>query len=174
MDFGDQGANVAFFEIRIEETTTAVEFFRVWTQNYTGAPGGWSGGSAAFSVEATGRATLSFTGTGASWIGWRGPQQGIANVYLDNVAVGSIDAYAPANAVQTVLYSSPPLPLGPHTLAIEVTRTKNAASSDYFVAVDAFDVTGAPTDTTPRRRHWSSPRRCARSKLASWRRGSSK
>src|SRR5205814_7774085 len=75
--------------IRIEETTSAVEFFRVWTQNYTGAPGGWSGGSAAFSVEATARATLSFTGTGASWIGWRGPQQGIANGDRHNVASGT-------------------------------------------------------------------------------------
>ena len=27
-------------------------------------------------------------------------------------------------------------------------RTKNAASSDFLVVVDAFDVTGAPADTT--------------------------
>src|SRR5439155_18756715 len=37
----------------------------------------------------------------------------------------------------------------PHTLTIEVTRTKNPASSDYFVVVGAFDVTGAGPDTTP-------------------------
>jgi len=30
-----------------------------------------------------------------------------------------------------------------------VTRTKNAASTDYLVVADAFDVTGAPPDTTP-------------------------
>src|SRR6202035_5844843 len=102
-----------------------------------------------FSVEAAARATLNFNGTGVSWIGWRGPELGIANVYLDDVAVASVDAYAPTNTVQAILYSSPALAAGSHTLAIEVTRTKNDASSDYLVAVDAFDVTGAPPDTTP-------------------------
>jgi hypothetical protein len=135
--------------IRIEETTTAVAFLKVWTQNYTGAPGGWSGGSIAFSVEAGARATLSFNGTGVSWIGRRGPGMGIANLYLDGVAVATVDAYAPTDAVQAVLYTSPAISAGPHTLAVEVTRTKNQASSDFVVVVDAFDVTGAPTDTTP-------------------------
>src|SRR5437899_1049936 len=83
-------ANTTGSTISIEETTTAVEYIRIWTQNYTGTPGGWSGGSVAFSVEATARATLRFTGTGVSWIGWRGPQLGIANVYLDGVAVASV------------------------------------------------------------------------------------
>src|SRR5204863_268576 len=63
-------ANSTGSTIRIDETATAVEFFRVWTQNYSGALGGWSGGTVAFSVEAGARATLNFTGTGASWIGW--------------------------------------------------------------------------------------------------------
>jgi len=142
-------ANNTGSTIRIEETTTAVRFLKVWTQNFAGAPGGWSGGSIAFSVEAAARATVTFTGTGASWVGWRGPQQGIANVYVDGALVGSVDAYAASTAVQAVLYSTPTLALGTHTLAIEVTRTRNAASSDYYVAVDAFDVAGAPPDTTP-------------------------
>jgi hypothetical protein len=143
--------------IRIEESTTAVDLYRVWTRNYAGTPGGWSGGTVAFSVEAAARATLSFTGTGVRWIGWRGPVMGIATLYLDGVVVGSVDAYQPSHAVQAVLYTSPTLSLGPHTLAIEVTRTKNAASSDFFVAVDAFDVSGAPPDTTPPSVEISSP-----------------
>jgi hypothetical protein len=141
-------ANNAGAPTRIEETTTAVSYLKVWTQNYTGAPGGWSGGSIAFSVEAAARATLSFTGTGVSWIGRRSPQAGIANVYLDGAAVATVDAYAPTETVQAVLYTSPPVAQGSHTLAIEVTRTKNQASSDFLVVVDAFDVTGAPPDTT--------------------------
>jgi hypothetical protein len=122
---------------------------KVWTQNYTGAPGGWSGGSIAFSVEAAARATLSFNGTGVSWIGRRGPGMGIANLYLDGAAVATVDAYAPTDTVQAVLYTSPAIAAGSHTLAVEVTRTKNQASSDFVVAVDAFDVMGSPTDTTP-------------------------
>jgi hypothetical protein len=142
-------SNTTGSTIRIEDTTTGITFVRVWTRNYAGTPGGWSGGSVAFSVEAAARATLDFTGTGVSWIGWRGPQLGIANVYLDGAAVGSVDAYSANTTVQAVLYTSPTLSPGPHTLTIEVTRTKNAASTDFYVAVDAFDVAGAPPDTTP-------------------------
>jgi hypothetical protein len=36
------------------------------------------------------------------------------------------------------------LPPGSHSLKIEVTQSKNAASSDYFQSIDAFDITGSP------------------------------
>ena len=49
---------------------------------------------------------------------------------------------------------------GPHTLAIEVTRTKNDAASDYYVIVDAFDVTVAGRRNA--RRHDSANRQLSR------------
>jgi hypothetical protein len=48
------------------------------------APGS---GSTALGFEAGQRATLTFMGTGVSWIGFRGSQVGIADVYLDGVKV---------------------------------------------------------------------------------------
>jgi hypothetical protein len=126
---------------RIEETSSAVTYTGSWTQNYTGAPGGWSGGSVAFSAEAIARATLSFSGTGVSWIGYRAPNTGIANVYLDGTLVATVDTYAPTEQVQAVIYTTSGLSPGSHTLAIEVTGTRNAASSDSLIVVDAFDVT---------------------------------
>ena len=106
-------ANNTGTTIRIEDTTTAVSFFRVWTQNYTGTPGGWSGGSVAFSVEAAARATLTFNGTGANWIGWRGPQTG----HRDRVSrqCGGRDSgrvHADEYRAGRPLYSSPPLAAG--------------------------------------------------------------
>lgn len=135
--------------LRVEESSSSVSFLRVWTRNFQGAPGGWSGGSAAFGVETSARALLNFSGTGVSWIGLRGPNVGIANVYVDGTYTATVDGYAPANEVQAVLFTSHALTPGPHMLAVEVTRTRNAASSDFIVNVDAFDVTGARLDTVP-------------------------
>lgn len=112
----------------------------------------WSGGTAALGVSLGQRATLSFNGTGVSWIGFRGPQTGIANVYLDGAQVATVDPYNPTEVVGAVLFTATGLANGSHTLAIEVTRTRNAAATDYYVVVDAFDVTspggGPPADTT--------------------------
>ena len=133
---------------RIEETSAAVAFVGPWMQGYAGGYS-WSGGTAALGSSASQRATLSFNGTGVRWIGFRGPQTGVANVYLDGTLAGTVDAYAATEAVQAVLFTANWPASAPHTLEIEVTHTKNAASSDYFVVVDAFDLTGAAADTTP-------------------------
>ena len=90
---------------------------------------------------------LGFTGTGVSWISVRGPFVGIANVYVDGARVAVVDGYAPTTETQAVLFTSAALAYGSHTLAIETTRTRNDASSDFTVVVDAFEVTGAPLDT---------------------------
>jgi hypothetical protein len=139
---------------RLEDNNPAISYTPAgsWLEGYTGGFG-WSGGTAALGFTAGQRATLNFNGTGVSWIGFRGPQTGIAIVYLDGAPVATVDAYSPTEILQAALYSATGLANGPHTLAIEVTRTKNDAASDYYVVVDAFEVTsqggGAPTDTTP-------------------------
>ena len=105
-------------------------------------------------------ATLSFTGTGVSWIGFRGPQTGIARVHLDGTLVATVDAYSPTEVTQAVLYTVSGLPNASHQSLIEVTRTKNDASSDFYVIVDAFDITGpggGPADTTPPSVNFTSP-----------------
>ena len=67
---------------------------------------------------------MSFTGTGVSWIGFKGSFAGIANVYLDGPLVATVDSYAAAETVQAVLYATSGLTSGPHTLAIEATGTE--------------------------------------------------
>jgi hypothetical protein len=131
--------------IRIEETSSAVRYVRNWTQdNFDRA---WSGGTAATSSRTNARATLTFTGTGVSWIGFRGPQAGIARVYRDGALVSTIDAFAPQEEVGAILYATTGLTDATHTLTIEVTGTQNPAGDGTgLVAVDAFDVT---TETPP-------------------------
>jgi hypothetical protein len=98
----------------------------------------------------TTRAVFTFRGTRVTWIGSKQPQGGIANVYVDGRFVAEVDTFAPSEQHQVPLFTSAPLPTGIHTLAIEVTGTKSAAStcapatavpSCFGVVVDAFDVT---------------------------------
>ena len=138
---------------RLEDNSSAIAYTTAtpWVLGYTGGFA-WSGGTASLGFAVGQRATLTFNGIGVKWIGFRGPQTGIANVYLDGALVATIDAYNATQITQVVMYTATGLVDGPHTLAIEVTRTKNDAATDYYVVVDAFDVTtnGAPSsDTTP-------------------------
>jgi hypothetical protein len=122
---------------RFEDTNPSVAFTDGWFGN---ADPRWSGGMAALSTTAGAQATFTFTGTSVSWIGFRGPQTGIARVFLDGVLVGDVDTFAPTEESQAVVFTRGDLAAGSHTLTIEVTGLKNAASTDTFIVVDAFDV----------------------------------
>jgi hypothetical protein len=140
---GAASAAVAHAQNRVEETALATTVYTGdWFQSHAERP--WSGGTAAVSNAALARATLIFSGTGVSWLGLRGPQTGIARVYLDGAAQPDVDCYAPTETVQAVLFARSGLAAGAHTLAIEATGTRNPAATDAFIAVDAFDVEGVP------------------------------
>ena len=131
---------VAQGQTRVEETALATTVYTgEWVQNNSDRP--WSGGTAALSNTALSRATLTFSGTGVTWVGLQGPQAGIAKVYLDGAYQVDVDCYATTETVQAVLFSRTGLAAGAHTLAIEATGTMNPAATDAFIVVDAFDVT---------------------------------
>jgi hypothetical protein len=138
-------SNVSESTVRIEDTSSSIAYAGSWSLGNTVRP--WSGGTAALATggpTATGqqtRATLTFTGIAVRWIGYQSPQTGIARVYLDGTLVATIDTYSSVEVVGAVLYEVSGLANMQHTLAIEATGTKNAAASDIFVVVDAFDVT---------------------------------
>ena len=123
---------------RTEQTSAAVTYLGSWISGNTNRP--WSGDTASLGFAAGQRATLNFIGTGVSWIGFKGPQAGIANVYLDGAWVTTVDAYAATEEVQAVLFAASGLTPALHLLTIEATGTKNPSSIDRFVVVDAFDV----------------------------------
>jgi hypothetical protein len=123
--------------MRLEETDPHVTYSAGWIQGNTDRT--WSGGTAAVSTTAGAQAMLSFTGRSVRWIGFRGPQTGIARVSLDGVFLAEVDTFSTTEEVQAVFIAAD-LPNASHTLTIEVTGTKNAASTDAFIVVDAFDV----------------------------------
>ena len=132
-----------------------VIFSGTWDQADTHLP--WSGSGVAnvgdpvfgAKVAETPGANISFTfrGTSIKWIGYSGPDAGIASVKLDEGDPVEVDTYSPASKVQQVVFTATGLADATHTLTITATGRKRDASTAAKIIVDAFDI------TTPGRRH---------------------
>jgi hypothetical protein len=122
---------------RFEQTRAAVSWQGAWDTNVHPSH---SAGTAAISAVSTRQSTFTFNGQRARWIGRRNPASGIAMVILDGVHVANIDSYSATVEAQAVLYTTPPLGPGTHTLTVYVTGNKRAAATGPWVWVDAFDV----------------------------------
>ncbi|MCP2329303.1 galactosylceramidase [Hamadaea flava] len=100
--------------------------------------------------------TFSFNGSTASLIGTRDADGGQADVYVDGVLSGTFDTYAATRQYRRAIYQIPALTAGDHTVRLVVKGTKQAASIDTLVRVDAVETTGGtglktPTGTAPTR-----------------------
>jgi photosystem II stability/assembly factor-like uncharacterized protein len=122
--------------VRYENMREVVHFEGEWTES-TGDE--FSASSITHSDVAGDRATLNFVGTGVSWIGTESDDQGIARVYVDGNYVGDVDQFGDKRTMVRS-YSVTDLAYGPHTIAIEVTGTKDPQSAGYRIALDAFDI----------------------------------
>jgi hypothetical protein len=91
--------------------------------------------------------TLPFRGTGISWVGYRGPDGGIAQVRVDGGPIVEVDTYSPTAKFQEVVFTATGLTDANHTLTITTTGGKNPAASAARIVVDAFNV------MTPGRRY---------------------
>ena len=81
-----------------------------------------------------------FDGVYIQWIGAKGPDYGMADVYIDGVLVASnVDSYSPGFESQAVLFTKVDLAPGSHTLRIVLNGNKNAASTGFNVALDALE-----------------------------------
>src|SRR5437773_6750449 len=70
----------AFAGTRVEQTDPSITYSGNWYSNESGLH---SGGTAALTNARGARATITFTGTGISWIGVADAWSGFATVYLD-------------------------------------------------------------------------------------------
>ncbi len=122
---------------RIEDTDPAVSYTGTWVH---GTDARATGGTYAEANLAGAVATLSFTGTEVRWLGARNSNNGKARVSMDGVFMGEVDTYGPSLEA-AVLFTATGLHSGTHSMTVEVTGTKNPASTDTWVIIDAFDVT---------------------------------
>jgi len=122
----------------LQDTDPDVSYTAGWTLADSSIA--WSGGTAMVSATPGAQATLAFNGTSISWSGASRPNTGIARVYLDGIFAAEVDTYSPVNRIQGIVFTSPPLADGGHTLTIEATGRMNTASTGAQIVVDAFDV----------------------------------
>ena len=84
--------------------------------------------------------TVPFTGSQARLYGDFGPSQGIAAFSIDGGAETDVDLYAPKQADNLVIFSTPLLKEKNHTLKVRVTGLKNPASFGYAVTTTHADI----------------------------------
>ncbi|WP_432843026.1 hypothetical protein [Dactylosporangium sp. CA-092794] len=112
----------------------------------TGVPDMYAG-TANWSFVAGATATFRFTGTQAALHAVRDVDQGRMTVAVDGGAASTVDNYAPARNASGVVWTSPVLANGPHTLTIVNTGQRNPASTGTNIALDRADVTTAAVST---------------------------
>jgi hypothetical protein len=138
-----------------QDTNPELQYTSGWVKSANNQ--GWSGSgvsnlpelpvTAHETAAANESMTVPFRGTGISWVGYRGPDAGIATVQIDGGAATQVDLYAPAASYQPVVFTATGLADASHTLKITATGGKNNASAGSRVVVDALEV------LTPGRRY---------------------
>nr|WP_300144603.1 Ig-like domain-containing protein [Propionicimonas sp.] len=84
--------------------------------------------------------TLTFTGTGISWLGTKTKASGKAVVYIDNVKKKTIDLYSSKTAYKKTLWTSAKLSDNVHTIKVVVLGSKRKSAKGYDVSLDAFTI----------------------------------
>ncbi|GAA2576239.1 hypothetical protein GCM10010399_02360 [Dactylosporangium fulvum] len=105
----------------------------------TGIPDMYAG-TANWSYTAGSTATFAFAGTQIALHAVRDIDQQMIAISIDGGAESIVDNYAPSRNASGVVWTSPTLANGNHTLRVRVTGTKNPASSGWNVAIDSVDV----------------------------------
>ena len=86
-------------------------------------------------------ALVTFTGTKLQLYGQVGPAYGIAQIQIDEGATFNVDFYASANQGNDLVFSTPAMVWGRHTVRVLVTGTHGSGSGNT-VAIDRAVITG--------------------------------
>ncbi|GAA3947961.1 glycoside hydrolase 5 family protein [Actinoplanes auranticolor] len=99
-------------------------------------PVAYHGRSQSWSAVAGRTATLTFTGVRVSYYGVIAAHHGVAAVSVDGGPETLIDLHGTTKAGDVLVWTSPTLPRGSHTLRIRVTGYRNAVSAGTGVTLD--------------------------------------
>jgi O-glycosyl hydrolase len=110
---------------------------------YDGDGTGAYNGTTSYSNHTNDSVTVAFTGTQISFYASKSADSGKAAISVDGGAETVVDLYSATRQGNQLVYTSPALPSGNHTLQVRVTGTKSASSSGYFVSPDRVLVNGS-------------------------------
>jgi len=114
----------------------SIVYTGTWYPNYEGPN---IGGRATLTNAKGATATLSFTGTGITWVGVLDPYSGLAQVYLDGTP-NTVDTYGPTTLYGQPLFSVHGLAPGAHTLSIQVLHQRDGETNGSWIWINAFDI----------------------------------
>ena len=113
---------------------------------------GWNRGTAKSSTAA--KDFFEYTNpscTRLRWFSTKSNSRGKAAVYIDGNLKATVDTYSATNQPTSAVFDSGDLPLGQHTIKVEVTRQKNDVATDYWVECDKIEVVTTQVVTSPTR-----------------------
>jgi hypothetical protein len=97
-------------------------------------------GTANWSYTAGATAKFTFSGDQVALHAVKDVDQGIMSVSIDGGTPVNVDDYSPTRNASGIVWTSPVLSTGTHTLTIVNTGQKDSASSGYNIAIDRADV----------------------------------
>ena len=118
-----------------QETDAAIVDTGTWT---TEAAASASGGGTQWADAAGEKATFTFTGRKIGWVASKGPDRGIATVFVDGVQKATVDLFAASPDPRLMAFDLDLATDAQHTIEVRATGTRNAASSGTRVDIDAF------------------------------------
>ncbi|MGI5834856.1 MAG: hypothetical protein ACOX87_00005, partial [Chloroflexota bacterium] len=128
-----------------EDSDPMIQYSDGWAE---WAGDGPEGGAAHRSSTPGATARLRFHGSCITLVTMKGPAEGVAEVWLDDVQSPEIDLYR-SDGVQwgeRVLLN---VPLGEHLIVVKVSDFRNANSAGHDVVIDGFEVGAAAATSTP-------------------------
>ncbi len=123
---------------RVEQDDPSVLYSGNWYSNENATH---SAGRSALTNTGGARVTLTFIGTGITWIGVKDGWSGLATVHLDG-ELTIVDSFSATSLQQHALFSATGLQRAPHTLSIEITHERGPRTEGSWVWIDAFDIEG--------------------------------
>jgi hypothetical protein len=130
-------ATTAVFNVGVPSEASPTYTGTWTTSTLTGA----FGGSVKFATAAGATAKLTFSGTSVAFVTTKGPNRGIAQIFIDGATTptATVDLYAATQAVRQLVFATNGLSTTTtHTITVRVTGTKNAASTSTRVDVDGY------------------------------------
>jgi DUF1680 family protein len=117
-----------------DQSDGAVLFFGSWEETTDAAGQACRRSNLPFSAS-----VAAFRGPTIRWLGSKGPDHGLADVYVDGVLEGTVDAYAATPLGSQVLFEKTELnPDRTHTVRVSVRRQRNPAATNCFQTIAGF------------------------------------
>lgn len=120
---------------RVEDSSNFIAYSGNWASQSNNS---FSGKTVKY-INSPGSVSFSFTGTGIRILSTTSTYRGIAKVIIDGT-VYYVSMYSPTTINRNVVFEKNDLNNGTHSIKIEYTGNKVAASSGNIVMIDAFDI----------------------------------